>query len=46
MTTDETEKLVEESLERWRNPPPLTEEEKRQARAAEELLELIGEDED
>lgn len=46
MTADETEQVVEEALERWRNPPPLTADEKRQARAAEELLELIGDDDD
>ncbi|SDE53482.1 hypothetical protein [Myxococcus virescens] len=46
MTDEKTEKMVEDALERWRNPPPLTEDKKRQARAAEELLELIGDDED
>ncbi|WNZ59846.1 hypothetical protein QEG98_27990 [Myxococcus sp. MxC21-1] len=46
MTQEEMAKLAEEALERWRNPPPLTEDEKRQARAAEELLELIGDDDD
>lgn len=46
MTAEETEQMVEAAVERWRNPPPLTEEEKRQAQSAEELLELIGDDED
>lgn len=46
MTQAEAEQAVEEALEKWRNPPPLTEGEKRQGRAAEELLELIGDDDD
>lgn len=46
MTQEETGKMVEDALERWRNPPPLTEDEKWQSRAAEELLEILGDDED
>ena len=43
---DETERLVEEALERWRNPPPMTEEEKKRARAMEALAEELDEDDD
>ena len=43
---DETERLVEEALERWRNPPPLTEEQRKLARALEESAEELDEDED
>lgn len=46
MTQAETEQLVEEALGRWRNPPPLTEAQKRLERALEESLEEMGEDED
>lgn len=43
---DETERLVEEALERWRNPPPLTEDEKKLVRALEESAEELDEDDD
>lgn len=43
---DETERMIEEALERWRNPPPLTEDEKKLARALEESAEELGEDDD
>ena len=46
MTQAETEQAVEDALEKWRNPPPLTEEEKRRERAASHLMEMLDEDED
>lgn len=44
MTAEETEQMVVEAVERWRNPPPLTEKEKRRSRAAEALAELLDDD--
>ena len=44
MEQAEIDRQVEEALERWRNPPPLTEEQKRLERALEESLEEMGED--
>lgn len=44
--TLETGGEVEAALERWRNPPPMTEEQKRLARALEESADELDEDDD